>query len=289
MLKNNFRGLMVKSLKVALLVSLSLCLLVGFAQADTIYQTGGDGTGLYITDSTTGSSTLVGLFGYSAVYGNAFNPSGQLYAMVDSYYPSTLATVNLNTGAATPVGAPTGISNLMGIAFTPGGTLYAASWDTNSLYTLDTGTGAATLVGSLGMPGQVMDLSWDYQNGTMYAIASEGPNGSLLYAVNLITGAGTLVTNIPGDDCLMGLINDSAGNFLATDWCSGNSPLYKIDPATGNLTTLGLTGIGAPMGGDIFGSGGGGGGGTTPEPATIVTLGTGLVGLLLRKRLVKKS
>jgi hypothetical protein len=288
MLKNNFRGLMVKSLKVALLVSLSLCLLVGFAQADTIYQTGDDGTALYITDSTTGSSTLVGLFGYNSVYGDAFSPSGQLYAMVDSYYPSTLATVNLNTGAATPVGAPTGISDLMGIAFTPSGTLYAASWDTNSLYSLNPSTGAATLVGSLGMTGAVMDLSWDYRNGTMYAIASEGPSGSQLYMVDLTTGAATLVTNIPGDDCLMGLIIDSAGNFLATDWCSGNSPLYKIDPATGDLTSLGSTGISAPMGGDIFGSGGGGGG-TTPEPATIVTFGTGLVGLLLRKGLVKKS
>ena len=133
-----------------------------------------------------------------------------------------------------------------------------------------------------------MDLSWDYRNGTMYAIASEGPSGSQLYMVDLTTGAATLVTNIPGDDCLMGLIIDSAGNFLATDWCSVNSPLYKIDPATGDLTSLGSTGISAPMGGDIFGSGGGGGG-TTPEPATIVTFGTGLVGLLLRKGLVKKS
>lgn len=288
MLKNNLRETMMKALAFTLLLSLWLCLPVGFAQADTIYQTGGDGTALYITDSTTGSSTLVGLFGYSAVYGDAFSPSGQLYAMVDSYYPSTLATVNLSTGAATPVGAPTGIANLMGIAFAPNGTLYGASWDTNSLYTLNTSTGAATLVGSLGMPGQVMDLSWDYQNGTMYAIADSGPSGSLLYTVDLTTGAGTLVTNIPGDDCLMGLINDSAGNFLATDYCSGNSPLYKIDPATGNLTSLGLTGISAPMGGDVF-SGGGGGGGTTPEPVTIVTFGTGLVGVLLHKRFVKKN
>jgi PEP-CTERM motif len=280
MLKSNPR-ISAKGLQFTLLVTLSLCLLLGFAQADTIYQTGNDGTALYRTDSTNGLSTLVGFFGYSSVYGDAFSPSGQLFAMVDSYSPSTLARVNLSTGVATPVGAPTGIADLMGIAFAPNGTLYGVSWDTNSLYTLNTGTGAATLLGSLGMPGEVMDLSWDYRNGTMYAIASEGPAGSLLFKVNLTTGAGTRVTNIPGDDCLMGLINDTAGNFLATDWCSGNSPLYKIDPSTGNLTSLGLTGIGAPMGGDIRQT-------ATPEPLTLLTFGTGVVGLFLRKKFAKK-
>ena len=219
----------------------------------------------------------MGSFGYGSVYGDAFSPGGQLYAMVDSYSPSTLATVSLVTGLATPVGVPTGIADLMGIAFAPNGTLYGASWSTNSLYKLNTSTGVAILVGSLGMPGTVMDLSWDYKNGTMYAIASEGPNGSLLYSVNLTNGAGTLVTNIPGDACLMGLVNDSAGNFLATDYCSGN--LYKIDPLNGNLTSLGFTGISWPMGGDIYQP--------TPEPGGIILLGTGVLGLagMLRRRL----
>jgi WD40 repeat protein len=269
---------MMKWSSFALRLSLSLCVLVGFAQAGTIYQTGSDGTALFTTNSTNGASVLVGSFGYGSVYGDAFSPGGQLYAMVDSYSPSTLATVSLVTGLATPVGVPTGIADLMGIAFAPNGTLYGASWSTNALYTLNTSSGVAKLVGSLGMPGAVMDLSWNYKDKTMYAIASGGPDGSLLYSVNLLTGAGTLVTNIPGDGCLMGLANDSAGNFLATDYCVGNSPLYKVDPLTGNLTNLGFTGISQPMGGDIYQP--------TPEPGSLLLFGTsalGLAGLIRRK------
>ena len=249
-----------------------LGLSVAVAHADIMYQTGADGSVLYKTDTTNGSSIAVGSLGYTAVYGDAFSPGGTLFAMVNSYTPSTLATVNLATGAATPVGAPTGIADLMAIDFTPDGTLYGAAWSNNGLYTLNTSTGAATFVGLLGLGGAVMDLAWDPLNSTMYGISSSGPSGSLLYSVNLGTGAGTLVTNISGDACLMGLAIDSGGNFLATDWCSANSPLYKIDTSTGALTSLGLTGIAQPMGGAIASA-------AVPEPSSIVLLLTGLCGL----------
>jgi len=263
-----------------LALGLLLIWLAASAQADELYQTGsltnpGGGDDLYVTDTTTLASTLVGPFGYPGVLGVSFSPSGQLYAMIKTFGPSTLATVNIATGAATPVGPSTGISDLMGLQFAPDGTLYAASWNTNSLYTLNASTGAATLIGSLGMPGSVMDLAWDNQNNQMYAIASRqigantGP--SVLYTVNLSTGAGTLVTNIPADPCLMGLAIDHAGNFLATDLCTTNTPLYQIDPGTGSLTNLGPTGVSYAMGGDIAPA--------VPEPSTLLMLGTGLIGL----------
>jgi len=256
-----------------LVSGLLLIWLTASAQADQLYQTGDHGTDLYVTDTTNGASALIGSFGYSGVWGDAFSPSGQLYAIIDSL-GGRLATVNIATGAATPVGlVDNGDSDMMAIQFAPNGILYAASWSTNSLYTVDTSTGARTLVGSLGMPGSVMDLAWDYQNNEMYAIASNGPGGtndnqSLLYTVDLTTGAGTLVTNISGDPCLMGLAIDHAGDFLATDLCSSNSALYQIDPSTGNLTNLGLTGINGTMGGDIFQG--------APEPATWSLLIAGL-------------
>jgi hypothetical protein len=248
-----------------------------------MYQTGGDGTTLYQTDTTNGVSTPVGSFGHTAVYGDAFSPGGTLFAMIDSYTVSTLATVNLSTGAATPVGAPTGIPDLMGIEFAPDGTLYGAAWSNNGFYRINTTTGAATFIGSLGVGGTVMDLAWNPVNTTMYGISSSGPSGSLIYSINLSSGAGTLVTNISGDNCLMGLAIDSTGNFFATDWCSTNSPLYGINTSTGALTNLGLTGISRPMGGDIaFAT-------SVPEPSSIVPFLTGLFGLgfMIRRRRIQ--
>jgi len=243
------------------------------ANADIMYQTGANGTVLYTTDSTNGSSVAVGPFGFSAVYGDAFSSSGTLYVTVNA---STLATVNLSTGAATPVGVSTGLSDLMSLEFAPNGTLYAASWANNNLYTLNTTTGAATLVGSLGVPGSVMDLAWDSLNSTMYGLSSGGPSGSLVYSVNLSSGLGTLLTNIPSDNCLMGLAIDSAGTFLSTDYCQANTPLYQINTSTGALTSLGLTGISGAMGGDFQN--------TTPEPSSLILSLAGLGGFWYTRR-----
>jgi hypothetical protein len=260
---------------VRLLVAITFAIgTLGFlspAKALVLYSTGNDGGSLYTIDSSDGVGTLVGNFGYSNTYSVAFNPSNVLYSVVDSYDTSTLATVNLTTGAATPVGAGTGILDLMALGFVPNGTLYAASWSTNDLYTLNPTTGAATLVGSLGFSG-VMDLQYDPTNGGLYAIASLG-SGSSLYQVNTATGAGSLVTTITGDDCLMGLTITPSNQFLATDYCAANSPLYQIDTATGALTDLGNTGISGAMGLTYQSQ-------AVPEPASWTLLGAALLGVV---------
>lgn len=255
----------------------------GTARGDRVYITGDGGTNLYVINSSDGSSTLVGSFGVGGVLTDAFASNGQLYAIVKGgSVNSQLATVNLSTGAATTIGSPTGIAGLVAMEFAPNGTLYAASLGTNDLYSINLTTGAATEIGSLGFT-EVMDLAWDPFNATMYAIASSGAAGtdSFVYSINLATGAGTLVSTITGDDCLMGLAVDSEGQFLSTDFCVANSPLYAIDLATGNLTNLGDTGIGKSMGGAT----------ATPEPATLLLMGTGLMGLgfLGRKKLQNQA
>jgi len=247
------------------------------ARADAVYVTGNGGTGLFVVNSSTGASTFIGDFGFKGVLTDSFDSKGNLYVIIKGgSTASQLATVNLLTGAATPIGSATGIAGLEAMEFAPDGTLYAASFGTNDLYTLDPTTGAATLIGSLGFTG-VMDLAWDPFDKTMYAIESLGV-GSALYSINLGTGAGTLVTDIPGDDCLMGLTIDSANQFLAMDHCDSSSPLYQIDPTTGDLTNLGNTGIGLSMGAAT----------QTPEPATLLLLGSGLLALAFfgRKKLL---
>ena len=236
------------------------------ARADNIYIES-QGTTLYVVNSTNGASTLIGTYGFTGVLAQAFSPSGTLYAITrgGSSTLAQLATVNLNTGAATLIGSPTGVQ-VEAMAFTPDGTLYAANFNTNNLYTLNPSTGAATLVGPLGFSG-IMDLAWDPANSTMYAIASLC-SGSSLYSINRSSGAGTLVTAIPSNSCLMSLALDSSNRLLATDFSNPNSPLYQIDPTTGNLINLGNTGLGSTMGATAA---------PVPEPSSCTLLLLGIV------------
>src|SRR3954466_13084139 len=173
-----------------LLTLASFTLLLGvatLANAAPIYIESG-GTTLYVINSTNGTSTLVGPYGVVGVLSQDFSPSGTLYAVFRGGNASLaqLATVDLQTGAATPIGLPVGVQ-IEAMAFTPDGTLYGANFDTNNLYTLTLTTGAATLVGPLGFA-NIMDMAWDPATHTMYAIESAagcGGTASGLYSLNL--------------------------------------------------------------------------------------------------------
>ena len=236
----------------------------------TLYSTGNDGSSLFTINSATGAGTYVGDFGYQDTYSLAFSPTNTLYAVVDSYDSSTLATVNTSTGVATPVGAGTYIPELMALVFAPNGTLYGASWGTDDLYTIDPTTGAATEIGYLGFS-DVMDLAFS-PSGQLYGL-SDG-----LYEINTTTGAGTQVDATAGDGYLMGLTITPSGQFLATDYWGGSTPLYTLNPADGSVTAIGDTGIPYAMGLTYEGVAG------VPEPTTwaLMLLGFGLAGAAVR-------
>jgi hypothetical protein len=106
-------------------------------------------TNFYTISTTTGIATLVGGLGgpHPDINALVFSPTGTLYTASDTLY-----TINTATGLATalpnPLGA--GIKSAGDLAFL-NGKLYLTALNGN-LYTVDTTTGIAALVGSLNPP-----------------------------------------------------------------------------------------------------------------------------------------
>ncbi len=135
-----------KTLMFFIVMMLSLTVQAGAA---TIYSTGDNGNTLITIDTTTGAATLVGALGVGFVgYAAAFTPDGTLWTMM---YPSNaqLATVDILTGLATPVGTPMSTGNVIALEADSAGTLYVGGED-GSFYTVNQTTGQLTLVGAMG-------------------------------------------------------------------------------------------------------------------------------------------
>jgi hypothetical protein len=109
-------------------------------------QGAGDGTSLYTIDLNTGHASLVGS---SPIFADALaiDNAGVAYA-VDGIFTDALYRVNLSTAELTLIGTLGlgDIASQFGLTFADG-TLYAIR-SSGDLYTVNTATGAATLVGN---------------------------------------------------------------------------------------------------------------------------------------------
>jgi DNA-binding beta-propeller fold protein YncE len=217
------------------------------------------------------TTTLVGPICCGGTAALALSPSGTLYGMVGNLFVSQqLATIDRATGNTTLFGIPVAGLAVMAMMFSPDGTLYAVGGcnpsftnpvgagctpgtpNYNTLYTVDVGTGAFTLIGSTGAPLYFMDLTFD-RDGNMYGVACDlfpsGGDLSTLYRIDRATGAATKIVDLVGSTSIMGLSFDRNTNRLyATDFYSINSALYLVDMKTGFLTPIGATGYGYSSG-----------------------------------------
>jgi hypothetical protein len=80
----------------------------------------------------------------------------------------------------------------------------------------------------------------------------------------------------------MGISFDAAGNLFGTSYCSGNSPLWNINPITGVATQIGLTGFPQLHGGDIAFA-------AAPEPVSLTLFALGLAGVGARRWRQRKA
>jgi hypothetical protein len=161
--------------------------------------------------------------------------------LLGNTFPGVLSDVNIATGATTNP-RDTGITNLMGIAFSPTGTLFGltalfSSGTPNALYTFDTATGAPTLVGSTGLTLAEGDLAFDPTTGTLYGYGGLSFPDRTLFTINPATGAATTigVLGIVNTNDLSAMAFDTAGNLFILD--TAVASLLRVNKATG--ATLG--------------------------------------------------
>ena len=209
----------------------------GVLKADTIFDaesvfsstfgTLDANTGVF-TQISTADPAVAGLGEVGGVlYGSDYESTGQLYS------------INQFTGVFTPVGLPTGLSYYDFGATTS--TLFALDTAFN-LYSIDTGTGAATLIGSTATPcGGATQLS--NNSGTLYLLQCGD-----LYTVNTATAATTLIGPNSGP---YDALSFSGGVLYGAGTLPGT--IDTINPATA-VSTTGPTITGTTAGdGAIFG------------------------------------
>jgi hypothetical protein len=160
--------------------------------------------------------------------------------------PATnLYILNPATGAPLSTVGPIGFA-VSGMSFDPlNGVLYGATaprgTSTRQLITINTSTGAGTLIGALGVT--IDELAFA-ANGTLYGWSGR-ISGSSLYTINLTTGAATKVGTSGISNSGAGFaINASGTAYLAAAGASG--VLRTVDLATGAVTTV-ATLSGAPL------------------------------------------
>ncbi len=218
-------------------------------------------------------------------------------SLIGNNFAGNLYDVNLTTGAATNVRA-TGISNLAGIAFGPGGALYGLSVQplSESLYRINPTTGASTLIGSSPVLNAFTDefnegeLRFDPITGTLYGIeyvtvpaSTPVPEG---FTINPTTGAVSNFFQLRcfNNSCVVdysGMAFDTSGHMYLLDTQSidpfghlivaNASPFnvisdVRLSGPLGNLAGMDFN----PVNGNLYVADGGIGGGNlyTLDPAT---------------------
>lgn len=246
---------------VTLVLSVALISAKPAVQPHLLYGTAGAGTELVAFDLEEKTTKSIGGTGIPFSLSLAFCPPGGLvpYTMTNTFGSAQLATINLETGAATPIGLPLGQQlNIMGMTCSRDGTLYAvgdsnpADPDFNSLYTVNRESGLATRLGPTGVQlsteedpffGFFMALAFA-RDGALY-----GANDIALYRINPSTGYATKIVDFAGvtqPPSVMGLAIDSLGNFYLADFVPmpPGSRVYKVDTSSGDATPILNTGLG---------------------------------------------
>jgi hypothetical protein len=153
----------------------------------------GGNPNIWVINPTTGAVHLIGSYDPT---GLGLNLNGLAYDHnTQKMYGCSggeLYQVSMNNGAATLIGSFGGINLMIGIACDNSGTLYGVDLETDSLYDIDSATGAATYLGPLGIDIlYAQDLAYDKDMNILYLAAyTVAPvQEGALYIISTSTGS----------------------------------------------------------------------------------------------------
>lgn len=170
-----------------------------FASSTSTHQLfAGDWTGNLVPRGTYGVGTPF-------MHGIEYNEdNGFIYGVGSASGGNNLYRINPGSGAATLLGS-TGIggTGFRALAYvTATNQMFLADTSTDSLYTVNLTTGAATFVGLLNGPTNVSGMAYSPDTNALYAIEGNGT----LWSVNRTNGASTLLGDI-GTGNFLGLVH----------------------------------------------------------------------------------
>ncbi len=205
----------------------------------------GDATGnFYRIDTATGAATVVGALVEGVQFsGLAYDTStGTMYVsdVITSGGKFGLGRINLATGAVTVIGGHEDNPNIPGLAYDSlNNVLYVSRPDIRSLASIDRTTGESTVIGEyVNDAGPMMGLAYCPANDTLY-----GMDSTNICTIDKTTGVAT-VLGAHGQfaGVLSGLEFDENSGYLYASF-HGDTDLYRIDLATGGVSSVGDTGI----------------------------------------------
>jgi len=116
---------------------------------------------------------------------------------------------------------------------------YGAVYGDNDLISIDTLTGARTVIGNIGL--SINGLTFDPLTNTLYGVSYDGAN-SVLYKINAGSGYPTMIGNVAAGT-MINLACSPSGQLYSVSVDDDN--LYSIDKTTGSGTIIGPVGFDA--------------------------------------------
>lgn len=179
--------------------------------SNTVYLSSTGNDSLYTLDLATGTATLVGFYGDSAIvmHGLEYVPATDTLYGVSSHN-NGLYEINKTTGTATLIGT-SGLSSFSNLGWNSiTGVMYLTNSGADSFYTIDLATGATTFVGLLVNSTNPNGLAFDPDTGTLYMVDNSTDN---FYSIDMATGVATVIGPT------------GSGNLLGLAWIDGPIPV----------------------------------------------------------------